>query len=442
MVLPIILSALGSSLAGASMLGGLSPLLAGAIGSGLGTLAQGGDIKDALKGGLLSFAGGSLLGGLGGGAGQAAASTSPAALGAATGTPVSMATGATATPGMMAGPLARPANLGAAVAPPAPAGGTGLFGGNGILGLGGNGNGFLANMPAGTAPVARPMEWAGMSMPEKAMFGVQQGALSKAGLGAMAGAGVGAGNLLGDSGAPDEDPRGGRGPYDPKPVDRSMRDIPANFRPGLDAEFGYFNNPNPVTRYMAEGGQVQGIAQPVRMAEGGLMDMAGMAGMTAPLAATEGTDMSAAIEQLNDKELITAATMAIKGLLPDKESALALGAFLKRNGEDKLNSLIEDVLSGKAETFAGQEKGKVRGPGDGQDDMVPAKLGNFAGPDQDVLLSDGEYIIPADAVSGLGNGSTDAGANVLDNMVRDVRNARTGKTDSPNQLDPADIVPR
>jgi hypothetical protein len=170
--------------------------------------------------------------------------------------------------------------------------------------------------------------------------------------------------------------------------------------------------------------------------------MAGMSGMTSPMEVGEDTQKAAAIEQLNDKELITAATMAIKGLLPDKESALALGAFLERNGQESLETLIEDVMSGKAETFPGQERGKVSGPGDGQDDMVPAKMGNFqdAG-GQDVLLSDGEYIIPADAVSDLGNGSTDAGANVLDRMVTDVRNARRGKTDSPNQITPADILP-
>ena len=40
------------------------------------------------------------------------------------------------------------------------------------------------------------------------------------------------------------------------------------------------------------------------------------------------------------------------------------------------------------------------------DDMVPAKLEG----EQDVLLSDGEFIVPADVVSGIGNGSTNAGS--------------------------------
>ena len=47
------------------------------------------------------------------------------------------------------------------------------------------------------------------------------------------------------------------------------------------------------------------------------------------------------------------------------------------------------------------------------DDMVPAKLEG----EQDVLLSDGEFIVPADVVSGLGNGSTDAGSQRLYNMM-------------------------
>ena len=47
-------------------------------------------------------------------------------------------------------------------------------------------------------------------------------------------------------------------------------------------------------------------------------------------------------------------------------------------------------------------KAQVNGVGDGMDDMIPATLEG----EQDVVLSDGEFIVPADVVSGLGNGST------------------------------------
>ena len=44
------------------------------------------------------------------------------------------------------------------------------------------------------------------------------------------------------------------------------------------------------------------------------------------------------------------------------------------------------------------------------------------------VLADGEFVIPADVVSHLGNGSTNAGAKKLYAMMSRVRKARTGKT--------------
>jgi hypothetical protein len=51
----------------------------------------------------------------------------------------------------------------------------------------------------------------------------------------------------------------------------------------------------------------------------------------------------------------------------------------------------------------------VKGEGDGTSDSVPA------------MLAADEYVLPADIVSSLGNGSSDAGANVLDQFVRVIR---------------------
>lgn len=51
----------------------------------------------------------------------------------------------------------------------------------------------------------------------------------------------------------------------------------------------------------------------------------------------------------------------------------------------------------------------VRGDGDGTSDSVPA------------MLASGEFVIPADVVSGLGNGDNDAGAHVLDEFMKAIR---------------------
>lgn len=64
----------------------------------------------------------------------------------------------------------------------------------------------------------------------------------------------------------------------------------------------------------------------------------------------------------------------------------------------------------------------LKGPGDGMSDNIPAQIGSK----QPARLADGEFVVSADVVSGLGNGSTDAGARQLYAMMDRVRKARTG----------------
>jgi hypothetical protein len=65
----------------------------------------------------------------------------------------------------------------------------------------------------------------------------------------------------------------------------------------------------------------------------------------------------------------------------------------------------------------------LKGPGDGMSDSIPAVIGKK----QPARLADGEFVVPADVVSHLGNGSTDAGAKRLYGMMDNIRKARTGK---------------
>jgi hypothetical protein len=66
------------------------------------------------------------------------------------------------------------------------------------------------------------------------------------------------------------------------------------------------------------------------------------------------------------------------------------------------------------------------GPGDGMSDDIPAVIRGKGV--QRAALADGEFVIPADVVSHLGNGSTKAGAKKLYQMMAQIRKARTGKT--------------
>ena len=69
---------------------------------------------------------------------------------------------------------------------------------------------------------------------------------------------------------------------------------------------------------------------------------------------------------------------------------------------------------------------------DGMADDVPAMIGNS----QPAALSDGEFVVPADVVSHLGNGNSDAGAQNLYSMMERVRTDRTGNPEQGKQINP------
>jgi hypothetical protein len=79
----------------------------------------------------------------------------------------------------------------------------------------------------------------------------------------------------------------------------------------------------------------------------------------------------------------------------------------------------------------------LKGPGDGMSDNIPASIGNK----QPARLADGEFVVPADVVSHLGNGSTDAGAKHLYAMMDKVRTARTGNKKQGKQIKSAKYLP-
>jgi hypothetical protein len=79
----------------------------------------------------------------------------------------------------------------------------------------------------------------------------------------------------------------------------------------------------------------------------------------------------------------------------------------------------------------------LKGPGDGMSDSIPARIGRK----QPARLADGEFVVPADVVSHLGNGSTDAGAKQLYAMMNKVRKARTGNSKQGRQIQPRKYLP-
>jgi hypothetical protein len=76
------------------------------------------------------------------------------------------------------------------------------------------------------------------------------------------------------------------------------------------------------------------------------------------------------------------------------------------------------------------------GSTDGMADNIPASINS----NQPARLSDGEFVVPADVVSHLGNGNSDAGAHQLYGMMDRVRQARTGTAEQGRQINPGNFL--
>lgn len=79
----------------------------------------------------------------------------------------------------------------------------------------------------------------------------------------------------------------------------------------------------------------------------------------------------------------------------------------------------------------------LRGGTDGMADELPASIDGT----QKAALSHGEFVIPADVVSHLGNGNSDAGADKLYQMMDRIRQARTGTKKQGKKINPDNFMP-
>jgi hypothetical protein len=83
--------------------------------------------------------------------------------------------------------------------------------------------------------------------------------------------------------------------------------------------------------------------------------------------------------------------------------------------------------------LAGMAQGRyLGGATDGMADKIPARIGDK----QEARLSHGEFVIPADVVSHLGNGNSEAGAKRLYDMMDKIRTARTGTKKQGKKINP------
>ena len=306
-----------------------SPMIASAIGGGLGSLLQGGDTEDVLTGAALGGIG-SAIGGSSAFGGNPAAPTQALNPNIATkmgGAAAGVGTGMAAAPTTFTQALTRPEALGAGIG--------GLAADSMIM------------------PKFREKEEEDVEMP--------------------------------------------RG----MPIKNTSIFPEMGYDAGKMGEFNYM-----IPKNFAEGGEVESNIMPMDAGIGGMMN-----------------------DGMNDKELISSTIDVLQGEIIDTDrQSVILAQFVAQFGQEALQDLINRVESGEIPAIPSDGDGMVSGAGDGMADMIPASMEG----DQDVLLSDGEFVVPADVVSGLGNGSSDAGANKLEDMMDRVRELRTGgKTQPP-----------
>ena len=136
-----------------------------------------------------------------------------------------------------------------------------------------------------------------------------------------------------------------------------------------------------------------------------------------------------------ETQLIEQTISAVLGEVPQEQADIIINMFIDEFGQDAFELLREQALQSVVPNA--QTEGVIRGQGGGMDDMVNGMIGS----EQPVAVSPGEYIVPADVVSGLGDGSTDGGVQELDGMLDRVRQTRTGTTTQPAPMRTGGVLP-
>jgi len=128
----------------------------------------------------------------------------------------------------------------------------------------------------------------------------------------------------------------------------------------------------------------------------------------------------------------------IKFILGESDNEDIIMMFVNKYGTEQFQMLRSTILKQAAGNPDAQTEGLIQGNGNsGMADDLPMNIGKFA----DAAVSQDEYIIPADVVSMLGDGSSDAGSKQLDGMLDRVRMAKTGGKTQAAPLNPEEVMP-
>jgi hypothetical protein len=438
----------------------------GATAGGAGAAIQGGDpLKGALTGGAMGAVGGGLGAGFGAASGTAAGGTSGTVAGTGSGIGAGAGAGSGATFGSLGAGTGSGFGISAGAAPGA---------------IGGAGTGGIAGGTAGSSLGAGSSILAGSANP--ALYGSSMGALGSGT--AATGAGVGAGTSMVSPSTMSLASSAGPGNFTgfapalsntglatiggssalsgAMQAERDQFGVPGEEEYKNSFDISKFKRSEPTYapgsvyvpeyrdyRAAAEGGIMQAYQSggPVeRMSmmntamnpQGGLYPQ-GMIDKTQYATPTQRPVSSELVDDVPAYERSNPMLMNEGGIAQILESAKnqGLSPDMYQNIYGRGNKIIEmqkalkegrmvnGMASGGISSLGGYSDGgrMLKGPGDGMSDSIPGVIGGR----QPARLADGEFVVPADVVSHLGNGSTDAGAKRLYGMMDKVRKARTGK---------------
>lgn len=143
-------------------------------------------------------------------------------------------------------------------------------------------------------------------------------------------------------------------------------------------------------------------------------------------------------EVASAEKIVTDAVAAVQGRYPRPKQALE--AFAKHFGADELHQFLAEMqqMTQSAGTPGASQPGSLLdSPSGGMDDKIDGTVNG----QQPIKLSGGEFVIPADVVSHLGDGNSKAGAAHLHAMMNRVRQTKTGQTRQPGKINATQMMP-
>ena len=128
----------------------------------------------------------------------------------------------------------------------------------------------------------------------------------------------------------------------------------------------------------------------------------------------------------------------IQFILGETDNSDVVNEFIVKYGQEQFMMLRNMILAQAAGNSDVQTEGLIQGTGrSGMADDLPMNIG-----DKPIAaVSQDEYIIPADVVSMLGDGSSDAGSKQLDSMLDRIRTEKTGTTKQAKPLNTSKVLP-